>query len=148
MPILRQILKHAAIIVLPEAFLLGVLAVVTHAPDSAFLDGIIGKRAVQVMFGGVAVMFALFLIHYYFKLIEEKCRAPREIEFVEMQPVRMRHLYQRFPRHASPGEVLPTNGFRISEDREDGRIDVIIDDGSGDSDVSEGSEDFEDLEEV
>lgn len=122
MKILRKIAKHAAIIVLPEAFFLGILAAITVSPDSWMEGGRYGKRAGQVILGGCAVMYALYLIYYYFKFIEEKCRAPREVEFVEMQPVRMRPVYHRFPRHAPPNEILPTNGHRNQENRQNEEV--------------------------
>lgn len=118
MKILRQIAKHAAIIVLPEALFWGIFTAITLSPDSWMEGGRYGKRAGQVILGACAVMYALYLIYSYFKFIEKKCRAPREVEFVEMQPVRMRPLQRRFPRHAPPDVVLPMNG-RNTESEDD-----------------------------
>lgn len=118
MLLLRRIAKHAAITVLPEALFLGLFAVITYKPDSEFVHGMFEKRAIQVVFGGFAVMYALCLMYYYFKLIAEKCREPRQVEVLEMQPVHMRPFYVQFPHHAPPGEVLPSNGFHIHEERE------------------------------
>lgn len=116
---------------------------ITYIPDSQLVHGINGKIAVQVVLGGFAVVYALFLIHHYFKLIQEECRAPSQVECLEMQSVCMRHFCEQFSHHIPPSEVLPSNGLHIGEERETEIIDLVIDDIPDDS---EGFEDTEDPE--
>lgn len=102
MSLLRQIAKHAAIIFLPEAFCWGLFALFTYITESAYSHGIMGKRTAQVVCGGFAVLYALNLIYYYFKLIQEKRRSHSQVYIVEMQPVRMPPFCEHFPRQATP----------------------------------------------
>lgn len=142
MSLLRRIAKHASIIILPEALFLCPFAVMTGISGSALVHAMFGERAVQVVFGGLAVAYALFLSYYYFKLIEEKCRANRQVACIEMQPA-MRYVDEQFPHQALPGQVLPTNGLQISEEREIEILEGIIDDLFDFSEVSKDSEDAE-----
>lgn len=108
----RQIVKHAAILLFPVTVFLGPFALISYIPETELFYGITEKRAAQVCFGGCAVVYALCLIHYYFKLIQQKLRAHRQVDIVEMQPVRMPHFCEHCTREATHSEVLPTFPFR------------------------------------
>lgn len=104
----KKIAKHLAIIFFPPIIICGLLAIVTDTPGSQFSGGNLEKGFIQ---GGICICLILnvaFLVTYYYKYIEEKCRSPRQIEYIDVQPYRMQPHYRRLPCRDPSRQVITT----------------------------------------
>lgn len=104
----KKIAKHLAIIFLLPIVIGGVLAIVTEIPGSQFEGGDMEKKLFQALLSIVLICYAAFLVKYYYKTIEEKCRSPRQIEYIDVQPYRMQPHYRRLPCHDPSGLAIRT----------------------------------------
>lgn len=106
----RKIAKHLAIIFLFPIVIGGILAVVTDTPGSQFEGGEFKKKVCQGILSVLLIVHGAFLVKFYYKTIEEKCRSPRQIEYIDIQPYRMQPHYRRLPCHDPSGMVIRTIG--------------------------------------
>lgn len=109
----KKIAKHLAIIFFPPIIICGVLAIVTDTPGSQFSGGNLEKGVIQAFICVCLILNVAFLVSFYYKYIKEKCRSPRQIEYIDIQPYRMQPHYRRLPCRDPSMQVITTIGSGV-----------------------------------
>lgn len=112
----KKIAKHLAIIFFPPIIICGILAIVTDTPGSQFHGGSLEKGVIQGFICICLILYVAFLVAFYYKSIEERCRSPRQIEYIDVQPYRMQPHYRRLPCRDPSRQVITIVGGVVYED--------------------------------